>query len=60
MSALSPLANQPVIVGAGLAGLTTALALAPMPCVVLSPAPLGEQASSAWAQGGVAASVGAD
>ena len=60
MSPLSRLANQPVVVGAGLAGLTTALALAPMPCVVLSPAPLGEEASSAWAQGGVAASVGAD
>ena len=59
MSATS-LANRPVIVGAGLAGLTVALALAPAPCVVLSPAPLGEGASSAWAQGGVAASVGPD
>ena len=54
------LANQPVIVGAGLAGLTTALALAPLPCIVLSSAPLGEESSSAWAQGGVAASVGVD
>ena len=60
MSPLARLANQPVIVGAGLAGLTTALALAPCPCVVLSPAPLGQEASSAWAQGGIAASVGSD
>ena len=60
MSPLARLADQPVIVGAGLAGLTTALALAPMPCVVLSSGPLGAEASSAWAQGGVAASVGAD
>ncbi len=52
--------NVPVIVGAGLAGLMTALHMAPNPVVVLSPAPLGFEASSAWAQGGVAASVGPD
>ena len=52
--------NAPVIIGAGLAGLATALALAPAPCIVLSMAPLGEQAASGWAQGGVAAAVGAD
>ena len=56
----SRLGNQPIIVGAGLAGLTTALALAPLPCIVLSAAALGEESSSAWAQGGVAASVGVD
>ena len=60
MSSLPRLTNQPVIVGAGLAGLMTALHLAPRPVVVLSPAPLGFEASSAWAQGGVAASVGPD
>lgn len=60
MSAPARLADRPVIVGAGLAGLMTALHLAPEPVVVLSPAPLGREASSAWAQGGVAASVGAD
>ena len=38
----------------------TALHMAPCPVVVLSPAPLGMEASSAWAQGGVAASVGVD
>ncbi len=47
-----------VIVGAGLAGLFTALKLAPAPVTVVSPAPLGEGASSAWAQGGIAAAVG--
>ena len=52
--------HQPVIVGAGLAGLTTALALSPRPCLVLSPGPLAEGAASGWAQGGIAAALGAD
>ncbi|RDE08413.1 L-aspartate oxidase [Pelagibacterium lacus] len=47
-----------VIVGAGLAGLFCALKLSPRPVTVLSPMPLGSGASSAWAQGGVAAAVG--
>ena len=47
-----------VIVGAGLAGLFTALELAPLPVTVVSAAPLGEGASSVWAQGGIAAAVG--
>ncbi|MFN3868466.1 MAG: L-aspartate oxidase [Hyphomicrobiaceae bacterium] len=47
-----------VIVGAGLAGLFTALKLAPVPVTVVAAAPLGEGASSVWAQGGVAAAVG--
>jgi L-aspartate oxidase len=50
--------DGPLIVGAGLAGLFTALKLAPRPCTVLSPAPLGDGASSSWAQGGVAAALG--
>lgn len=49
-----------LVVGAGLAGLFTAVKLAPMPVTVLSPMPLGEGASSAWAQGGVAAALRAD
>lgn len=49
-----------VIVGAGLAGLFTALKLAPLPVTVVAAAPLGEGASSVWAQGGVAAAVGED
>ena len=44
-----------LIVGAGLAGLFLALKLAPRRALVLSPAPLGEGAASAWAQGGLAA-----
>ncbi|MEM9028074.1 MAG: L-aspartate oxidase [Pseudomonadota bacterium] len=47
-----------VIVGAGLAGLYCALKLAPLPVTVISPVPLGTGASSAWAQGGIAAAVG--
>jgi L-aspartate oxidase len=46
-----------VIVGAGLAGLFCALKLAPRPVTLISAAPLGEGASSAWAQGGIAAAV---
>lgn len=46
-----------LIVGAGLAGLFLALELAPRRCVVISPAPLGQAASSAWAQGGLAAAL---
>lgn len=51
-------AGGALIVGAGLAGLFTALKMAPAACVVLSPDPLGAGASSAWAQGGVAAAIG--
>ncbi len=51
-------ADGALIVGAGLAGLFCALKLAPRPVTVLSPVPLGSGASSAWAQGGVAAAVG--
>jgi L-aspartate oxidase len=52
--------RAPVIVGGGIAGLMTALRLAPMPVVVIVKAPLRTEASSAWAQGGVAAAVGPD
>jgi L-aspartate oxidase len=53
-------AGQPVIIGAGLAGMMTALLLAPRPCVLVTRGRLGEQAASAWAQGGIAAAVGPD
>lgn len=46
-----------VIVGAGLGALYAALKLAPRPVVMISPESLGEGASSAWAQGGVAAAM---
>ncbi|MBI4725542.1 MAG: FAD-dependent oxidoreductase, partial [Rhodomicrobium sp.] len=47
-----------LVVGGGLAGLFTALRLAPLPVTILSPRPLGEGTSSAWAQGGIAAAIG--
>ncbi|MGC5615884.1 L-aspartate oxidase [Georgenia sp. Z1491] len=50
-------ADRPVIVGAGLAGLLTALRLAPTPCLVLSAGTLGADSSTALAQGGIAAAV---
>jgi L-aspartate oxidase len=46
-----------VIVGAGLAGLFTALKLAPLPVTLVSGAKLGEGASSVWAQAGIAAAL---
>ncbi|KQS68156.1 L-aspartate oxidase [Rhizobium sp. Leaf371] len=46
-----------VIVGAGLAGLFCALKLSPRPVTVLAAAPIGHGASSAWAQGGIAAAM---
>src|SRR6266481_2786309 len=46
-----------IIVGGGLAGLFCALKLAPRPVTVIAAAPLGQGASTAWAQGGVAAAV---
>ncbi len=47
-----------LIVGAGVAGLYTALKLAPRPVTILTARPLGEGGSSIWAQGGLAAAVG--
>ena len=52
------LAGTTVIVGGGLAGLFTALRLAPRPVVVATVDRIGEGAASAWAQGGIAAAVG--
>jgi L-aspartate oxidase len=46
-----------VIVGAGLAGLFTALKLAPLPVTVVSVTPFGQGGSSVWAQAGVAAAL---
>lgn len=57
---ISTLADRPVIIGGGAAGLMTALHMAPEPVVLLSKAPLGAEASSLWAQGGLAAAMGGD
>ena len=48
-----------VIVGGGLAGLFCALRLAPRPVTVITGAPIGRGASSAMAQGGIAAAMSA-
>jgi L-aspartate oxidase len=46
-----------VIIGAGLAGLFTALKLAPLPVTVVSVTPFGQGGSSVWAQAGIAAAL---
>ena len=55
----------PLIVGGGLAGLSAALEAVPVAGVskgalVVTPAPLLDACSSAWAQGGMAAALGKD
>ncbi|MGQ2991050.1 L-aspartate oxidase [Brevundimonas sp.] len=53
--------DGPLVIGGGLAGLSTALSAqgetGPAKVLVVSPAPLLQSASSAWAQGGVAAAL---
>src|SRR5690349_11018028 len=46
-----------IVVGAGLAGLSAALAAAPRKVLLLTEAPLNHGCSSAWAQGGMAAAL---
>lgn len=52
--------DGPLIVGAGLAGLSAALEAAPRRTLVVSPEPLLQASASAWAQGGLAAALGPD
>jgi L-aspartate oxidase len=52
--------GRPVIIGGGVAGAVCALSLAPRPAILLDPVPIGQEAASRWAQGGLAAAVGAD
>ena len=49
-----------LVIGAGLAGLSAALAAAPRRVLVLSAAPIGQGCASAWAQGGMAAALSDD
>jgi L-aspartate oxidase len=53
-------AGDVLIVGGGLAGLFTALKLAPRKVTLLAGNGLGAGTSSAWAQGGIAAALGPD
>ena len=49
--------DGPLVIGAGLAGLSAALEAGPRKVLAVTPAPLLEACSSAWAQGGMAAAV---
>ena len=49
-----------IVLGAGIAGLFTALKLAPFPALVIASGQSGYSGSSAWAQGGIAAALGPD
>ena len=49
-----------VIIGAGIGGLMAALKLAPRNVTLLSKTALGSGAATDWAQGGIAAAIGAD
>ena len=53
-------ADRVVVVGAGVAGLSVALRLAPRPVTLISAAPLGLGTATGWAQGGIAAAIGRD
>ena len=52
--------DRVIIIGGGIAGLATALRLAPLPVTLIAGAKLATGAATAWAQGGVAAAIGAD
>ncbi len=49
-----------LIIGAGVAGLYTALKLAPRPVTVITARPLGKGGATPWAQGGMAAAISDD
>jgi L-aspartate oxidase len=52
--------GRPVVVGGGVAGGVAALTLSARPVILLDPAPVGGEAASRWAQGGLAAAIGAE
>lgn len=49
-----------LIIGAGVAGLYTALKMAPRPVTIITARPLGKGGATPWAQGGMAAALGQD
>ncbi|MEX0373314.1 L-aspartate oxidase [Spiribacter roseus] len=60
MSRVAATSPPVIVVGAGIAGLATALRLAPLPVRVLTAGALRENTATAWAQGGIAAALGHD
>jgi L-aspartate oxidase len=52
--------SDALVVGAGIAGLIAALKIAPGKVTVLCKTPLGKGSATDWAQGGIAAAIGAD
>jgi len=61
MNAVSPnTADRVIVVGGGVAGLSVALRLAPRPVTLVTASALGLGTATGWAQGGIAAAVGAD
>ena len=52
--------ERTVVLGAGIAGLATALALQPCPVTIVTPGPVEAGTATAWAQGGIAAALGGD
>jgi L-aspartate oxidase len=57
---LQDFSGHPVIIGAGLAGLTAALRLKPEPVLLVTAGSLDRGAASLWSQGGIAAAIGLD
>lgn len=55
-----PGSDRIIVIGAGIAGLATALRLAPRPVTLVTAAPLGFGTATGWAQGGIAAAMGSD
>ncbi|WP_037372753.1 FAD-dependent oxidoreductase, partial [Salipiger mucosus] len=55
-----PVAPATLVVGSGIAGLATALRLAPRPVLLVTAERLGGGGSTPWAQGGIAAAIGQD
>jgi L-aspartate oxidase len=60
MTDFQALADRPVIIGGGLAGLAAALEAAPRPVVLITAGTLSDGAASLWSQGGIAAAIDAD